>query len=338
MPDPTPDLAPAPSQSSARDLTIRGLTVEYRSGGYPIRPLDGFELDAEDGEMVLLLGPSGCGKTTLLSCLGGILTPMEGSIRIGDTTVTDLDARGWSRYRREQVGFVFQAFNLIPSLTALENVAAPLLVAGTPRRAAMRRARELLEQVDMGERLRNRPGKLSGGQQQRVAIARGLAHDPPLLLADEPTANLDYIQAEAVIRLLRELARPGRLVVIATHDDRLVPIADRVVELAQHVRDDDAGPPQTVRLAAGEVLFEQGSWGQLVYVIETGEIEILRERSDGPAQRLAVIGPGDYFGELGPLLGFPRSATARAHTDVELTAYGADDFKRTIRAEAGRVG
>ena len=153
-----------------------------------------------------------------------------------------------------------------------------------------------------------------------------------------PTCPVSSRRGCATIRLLRELARPGRLVVIATHDDRLVPIADRVVELAQHVRDDDAGPPQTARLAAGEVLFEQGSWGQLVYVIEAGEIEILRERSDGPAQRLAVIGPGDYFGELGPLLGFPRSATARAHTDVELTAYGADDFKRTIRAEAGRVG
>jgi putative ABC transport system ATP-binding protein len=318
------------------DLAIRDLTVEYRSGGYPIRPLDGFELDAKDGEMVLLLGPSGCGKTTLLSCLGGILTPTTGSIQIGDTTVTDLDARGWSRYRREQVGIVFQAFNLIPSLTALENVAAPLLVAGRPRKAAMRRAEELLEEVGMGERLRNRPGKLSGGQQQRVAIARGLAHDPPLLLADEPTANLDYIQAEAVIRLLRGLARPGRLVVIATHDDRLVPIADRVVELAQHVQA-RTGPPQALALAAGEILFEQGDRGELIYVIESGEIEILRQQLVGPGERLALLGSGDYFGELGPLLGFPRSATARAHTDVTLTAYGVDDFRRTILAGGDRV-
>jgi putative ABC transport system ATP-binding protein len=316
------------------DLRIRDLTVEYVTGGYTLRPLDGLDLDAGDGELVLLLGPSGCGKTTLLSCLGGILTPTSGSIRVGDTEVTDLDAASATRYRRDQVGIVFQAFNLIPSLTAQENVAAPLLVSGVRRATALRRAGTLLEQVGMGERLRHRPGRLSGGQQQRVAIARGLAHDPPLLLGDEPTANLDYIQAESVIRLLRDLARPGRLVVVATHDDRLVPIADRVVELAADSHG-EVGPPQELLLAGGETVFRQGSRGQLIYVIEAGEVEILRELADGGEERLAVLGPGEYFGELGPLLGFPRSATARTSGEVRLTAYGASDFKQRVLPQRG---
>jgi putative ABC transport system ATP-binding protein len=316
------------------DLRIRDLTVEYVTGGYTLRPLDGLDLDARDGELVLLLGPSGCGKTTLLSCLGGILTPTSGSIRVGGTEVTDLDAASATRYRRDQVGIVFQAFNLIPSLTAQENVAAPLLVSGVRRATALRRAGTLLEQVGMGERLRHRPGRLSGGQQQRVAIARGLAHDPPLLLGDEPTANLDYIQAESVIRLLRDLARPGRLVVVATHDDRLVPIADRVVELATDSHG-EVGPPQELLLAGGETVFRQGSRGQLIYVIEAGEVEILRELADGGEERLAVLGPGEYFGELGPLLGFPRSATARTSGEVRLTAYGASDFKQRVLPQRG---
>jgi putative ABC transport system ATP-binding protein len=311
------------------NLQIRDLTVEYDSGGYPVRPIEHFDLDAQDGQLVLLLGPSGCGKTTLLSCLGGILTPTSGTIRIGDTTVTDLDAKGWNRFRQREVGIVFQAFNLIPSLTAQENVAAPLLVSGTRRRPALQRAAELLEEVGLADRMHHRPSKLSGGQQQRVAIARGLAHDPPLLLGDEPTANLDYVQAEAVIRLMRSLARPGRLVVIATHDDRLVPIADRVVELAKDFRT-DTGPPQTVHLAAGETVFEQGSRGELIYVIEAGQVDILRELTGGGHEALATLGPGEYFGELGPLLGFPRSATARTRTDVVLTAYGSNDFKKRV--------
>lgn len=289
----------ADGATTSLDLAICDLTVEYRSGGYPIRPLDGFEMDARDGEMVLLLGPSGCGKTTLLACLGGILTPTTGSIRIGDTTLTEPGATGSVRSRREQVGIVFRSFNLISSLTALENVAAPLLVAGQPRRQAGRGAQDLLEQVGMSDHAHDRPAELSGGQQQRVAIARGLAHDPLVLVADEP-------------------------------------IADRVVELAPHVRT-DTGPPRSVALTAGETLFEQGSHGELIYVIGSGEIELLRQQLVGPATRLAIVGAGRYFGELGPLLGFPRSATARAHTDVTLTAYGVDDFRRTILGGSDRI-
>ena len=212
-------------------LRCRDLVVEYPAGGHTVRPIDGLDIDARPGEMSLLLGASGCGKTTLLSVLAGILRPARGSVRLEATEVTRLHGRALNNYRRHRVGIVFQSFNLIPSLTAAENVQVPLRAAGMGRSYARRRADELLAEVGLAERQSHRPGKLSGGQQQRVAIARALALDPPLLLADEPTAHLDHVQVDGVLRLLREIADAGRMVVVATHDERLVPLSDRAVEL-----------------------------------------------------------------------------------------------------------
>ena len=183
------------------DLSIQDLVVEYASGTDTVRPINGFNLDVSAGSLVILMGPSGCGKTTLLSCLGGILKPSSGAIKFGDVDVTSLEGHEMSNYRRETVGIVFQAFNLVPSLTALENVMVPLLAAGQPRRVARKRAGQLLARVGLEERISHRPGDLSGGQQQRVAVARAIALDPPLILADEPTAHLDFIQVEEVLRL-----------------------------------------------------------------------------------------------------------------------------------------
>ena len=177
--------------------------------GYVIKPLDGLSFTAEDGELVVLLGPSGCGKTTLLSCLAGLLTPTGGRVRFGSIVVDELQGPALAEYRRRTVGVVFQAFNLIPSLTAQGNVVVPMRLAGVPRPKAKARATELLALVGLGERAHHRPAQLSGGQQQRVAIARALVHDPPLILADEPTAHLDHIQVEGILRLLRELASPA---------------------------------------------------------------------------------------------------------------------------------
>jgi len=213
------------------DLEISDLTIEHASAGYVIRPVSGLTLRATSGSLVLLLGPSGCGKTSLLSCLGGILTPTHGRIQFGDIDVTGLTGASLTAYRRHTVGIVFQAFNLVPSMTALENVMVPLRNGGVRRAPARARAGELLDQVGLGDRSRHRPGALSGGQQQRVGIARALAFDPPLVIADEPTSHLDHVQVEGVLTLLRQLADGNRLVVIATHDQRLQPIADRVVEL-----------------------------------------------------------------------------------------------------------
>jgi putative ABC transport system ATP-binding protein len=213
------------------DLVISGLTVEFASGDEKVRPLDGLDLTVPAGEIVLLLGPSGSGKTTLLSCLAGILTPTAGSITFGVVDVSKLSGAALTRYRRSSVGIVFQAFNLVPSLSALENVMAPLLAARVRRRQALTRATALLEQVGLGDRMGHRPGALSGGQQQRVAIARALVNDPPLLLADEPTAHLDQVQVDGVVALLRTLATPERVMVVATHDPRMFSLSDRVQHL-----------------------------------------------------------------------------------------------------------
>ena len=317
------------------DLSIQDLVVEYCNGAETVRPIDGFNLDVAAGSLVILLGPSGCGKTTLLSCLGGILRPTGGAIKFGDVDVTSLDAQRLSNYRRETVGIVFQAFNLVPSLTAIENVMVPLLAAGQPRRAAHKRAGQLLSRVGLEERMTHKPGDLSGGQQQRVAVARALALDPPLVLADEPTAHLDFIQVEEVLRLIRELASGDRMVVVATHDSRILPMADRVVELVADFASTDR-PPDTVRMEAGEVLFEQGTMGDLIYVVSEGELEIVRELESGGEELLKVVTAGDYFGEIGPVFHMPRSATARARTDAVIIGYTVRMFRERLGVGGAR--
>jgi putative ABC transport system ATP-binding protein len=307
-------------------LDITQLTITYSSGGYVVQPIDRLDLRVDSGELVLLLGASGCGKTTLLSALASILRPSAGSIRLGEVEVTTLRSAQLVAYRRQRVGIVFQSFNLVPSLTAAENVQVPLRIAGVRASAARRRAAELLERVDLGERSHHRPGDLSGGQAQRVAIARALANDPSLVLADEPTAHLDYVQVEGVLRLLRDLAQPGRIVVVATHDDRLLPLADRVVELTPRV---PSAPhePELRELADGERVFSQGEQGDLVYVVETGTVEIVRHRVDGTDEVLSRLGPGTYFGEYAPLFALRRSATARADGPAVVTGYSVAEFR-----------
>ena len=301
------------------DVDVGDLTVEYSSGGYVVRPIDHLDLRVASGELALLLGASGSGKTTLLSALAAILRPTAGTIRVGDVEVTGLRGAALTGYRRHQVGVVFQTFNLVPSLSALDNVQAPLWAAGIPARRARSRAEELLDRVGLGERLGHRPGDLSGGQQQRVAIARALALGPPLVLADEPTAHLDYIQVEGVLQLLRTLAEPGRIVVVATHDERLLPLADQIVRLSPSPTA-ASRPPQRLEYRPGQVVFEQGARSDLVYTVEEGEVEIVRQRTDRGVELLALLGPGRYFGELGPLFGLQRSATARAVGHAVVTA------------------
>jgi putative ABC transport system ATP-binding protein len=206
----------------------------------------------------------------------------------------------------------------------------PLLATGASRRAASKKAGQLLARVGLEERMTHRPGDLSGGQQQRVAVARAIALDPPLILADEPTAHLDFIQVEEVLKLIRELASGDRMVVVATHDSRILPLADRVVELVPEFATTDR-PPDTVRLEAGEVLFEQGTMGDLIYVVTEGELEIIRELASGGEELLKTVTAGDYFGEIGPVFHMPRSATVRARTDAEVVGY-------TVRAFRERLG
>ena len=213
-------------------LRIEDLTIEYAQGGYALRPIERFGLVAGDGDLVLLLGPSGSGKTTLLSCLAGLLTPAAGRVHVGDTEVTALSGSALAHYRRHGVGIVFQAFNLIPSLNARENVAAPLRLARVGRREARMRADALLDRVGLGDRAHHRPAELSGGQQQRVAIARALVNRPKVLLADEPTGNLDESMRDEIVDLLEGLCKEhGLTFVMVTHDSAIARRAPRLATI-----------------------------------------------------------------------------------------------------------
>lgn len=213
-------------------VVVDDLVVEYRTDGDSVRVLDSFRLHAERGSLVALSGPSGSGKTTLLSTLSGMIPATSGRVQVDGIDVRTLNGRGLERYRRSTIGIVFQSFNLIPSLTARENVAAPLLVARVRPKVALRRADELLIEVGLAGLGHKKSTLLSGGQQQRVAVARSLVGDPMVLLADEPTANLDRVSADSVLGLLLQLRDRGRTIIVSTHDDRLLAAMDQVVTMS----------------------------------------------------------------------------------------------------------
>jgi putative ABC transport system ATP-binding protein len=213
-------------------IVCRDVAKTYGSGNAEVHALRGVDLDVYPGELTMLVGPSGCGKTTLLSVVAGILRPTSGSVSALGADLTRLS--GWRRtaFRRQNVGFVFQQFNLLPALTAAENAAVPLVIQGYSKRAALARANELLTEMGMGDRLRNLPGQLSGGQQQRVAIARALVHGPHLLVCDEPTSALDHKTGHAILELLRTIAIEGdRAVIIVTHDSRIFEFSDTLARM-----------------------------------------------------------------------------------------------------------
>ena len=208
------------------------LSKIYREGSLEVVAVREVNFSAEPGEMVAIMGPSGSGKTTLLSMLGCILRPSEGRITVCGERVDGLSESELPRVRRRYMGFIFQSFNLFAALTAAENVEMMLTLKGLERSQARRRSLELLEAVGLKERAKMLPRELSGGQKQRVSIARALAGDPPLILADEPTASLDWKNGELVIKLLRDTAKSeGRTVIIVTHDHRVDPFIDRSVKI-----------------------------------------------------------------------------------------------------------
>jgi putative ABC transport system ATP-binding protein len=220
------------NQSNRHVLEMEAVTKRFGSGEAAVVAVDGVDLTVAAGEIVLIMGPSGSGKTTLLTMAGGLLKPTAGEIRVDGLAITGLSDRELSRMRREKIGFVFQSFNLLPALSALENVLVALNLAGKKGRGALERATQLLQDFEMEGRSQFRPEQLSGGERQRVSLARALANDPSLVLADEPTANLDSRRGHEVMELLRSIAkRQGRTVVIVSHDQRIRDIADRVLWL-----------------------------------------------------------------------------------------------------------
>jgi putative ABC transport system ATP-binding protein len=213
-------------------IRVRGVVKGFGEGDARTMALKGVNFEARLGELLMIVGPSGCGKTTLLSVIAGTLECDEGEIEVFDTSLHGLNNRAITEFRKRNVGFIFQQFNLIPTLSLVENVSVPLLINGVKRRVAEEKARKLLDQLGLQGRGDERPTNLSGGQQQRVAIARALVHEPRLVICDEPTSALDKDTGAKIMELLVEVARrPDRCVLVVTHDNRVFRFADRMTEM-----------------------------------------------------------------------------------------------------------
>lgn len=225
---------PKHSESITRDIAVRcrNLIKVYGSNGNKVMALRGVDLDVQTGELLMLVGPSGCGKTTLISVIAGILDHEEGECIVYGNDFMKMRGADRTRWRGQNIGFVFQAFNLLPTLTAAENASVPLLINGVPRKEALARAEDALIKVGLKDRMRSFPRALSGGQQQRVAIARALVHSPRLIVCDEPTSALDHDTGHRVMELLKEVAvGEDRALLIVTHDQRIFEFADRIAKM-----------------------------------------------------------------------------------------------------------
>jgi putative ABC transport system ATP-binding protein len=219
---------------SGQEIAVRcrGLTKTYGIGDAKVMALRGVDLEVRLGELLMLVGPSGCGKTTLISVIAAILSQDSGSCEVLGEELQGMDQRQRTHFRGVSIGFVFQLFNLLPALSAIENVSVPLLINSVSRKDAESRASQLLTEVDLGERLHALPAELSGGQQQRVAIARALVHHPKLIVCDEPTSSLDHDTGRSVLNILRDLAKsPDRALIVVTHDPRIFEFADRIAHM-----------------------------------------------------------------------------------------------------------
>src|SRR4051812_23136657 len=217
---------------SEHAVVARGVTKEFGAGDTRTLALRGVDVQIAYGETTLLVGPSGCGKTTLISIIAGLLNPTDGEVSVLGHDLASLRGANLVNFRKRNIGFVFQQYNLLPALTAAENAAVPLVIGGEYRTKAVRTAKDLLAEVGLEPRVNVYPSQLSGGQQQRVAIARALIHQPRLMVCDEPTAALDAHSGQTVMQLLKRVAvQPGRAVVIVTHDSRVYGFGDRIVHM-----------------------------------------------------------------------------------------------------------
>jgi putative ABC transport system ATP-binding protein len=230
-------------------VRVRGVTKEFGVGDSMARALRGVDLDVPYGELLMLVGPSGCGKTTLVSIVAGTLEPTAGEVLVLGQDLVAMGNGRKVRFRRENVGFIFQSYNLLPALTAVENAAVPLLIAGWRRAHAVEAAADVLERLGLGDRLASLPTELSGGQQQRVAIARALVHEPRLLVCDEPTSALDAENGRITMELIQQIAvQPDRAVIVVTHDSRAYAFADRIASMEDGRIDTvEAGPRHAAR-------------------------------------------------------------------------------------------
>jgi ABC-type lipoprotein export system ATPase subunit len=315
-------------------IDLRQVEKTYQSAAGSFTALKAVDLQVDRGEFVAIIGKSGSGKSTLINMIAGIDRPTSGAVLVGDTAVHVLSESQMAVWRGRNLGIIFQFFQLLPTLTVIENVMLPMdFCAMYPPGQRRERALHLLKQVELAEQAHKLPSAISGGQQQRVAIARALANDPPLLIADEPTGNLDTKTASAVFQLFESLVRSGKTVVMVTHDIDLAKRVNRAVIVADGAIINEyvaqalptLSVEQLARLtrlleahsyAPGGPIIAHGDPADRFYIITSGQVEVLLHHPGGQATVVATLGAGQYFGEIGLLCGGPRIATVRAAPDT----------------------
>lgn len=244
-------MAEAIGETTDAVLTVRGVRKTFEAEQAPVRALRGVDFTMARGEFVAVMGPSGCGKSTMLNLIAGLDTVDDGEIVLAGERIHEMSDDDLARMRRRHIGIVFQFFNLLEGMTVLENVALPAMIAGTKRRAAETRARDLLDLLGLGDKTKEMPGVLSGGQRQRLAIARALANEPTMVLADEPTGALDSAGGEEILELFRRLHADGQTILMVTHDDDVAAAADRIARMRDgRMEDDGSGAAGTVSAGA----------------------------------------------------------------------------------------
>jgi putative ABC transport system ATP-binding protein len=347
-------------QQIPKTIKVSQLNHYFGEGELRKQALHQNNLEVRRGEIVIMTGPSGSGKTTLLTLVGTLRTVQEGSLKVLGNELNGATRDDVVSLRRE-MGFIFQAHNLFESLTAFQNVNMAAELQGMDRSIAKERIDYLLERLGLGHRIHYKPKSLSGGQKQRVAIARGLVHQPKLVLADEPTAALDEQSGREVVTLFQELARDeGCTIIMVTHDNRILDVADRIVNMVDgRIRSDVAvhetsviceflrqfplfADLQTSTLSevadkmmveeaqAGDVVIRQGDPGELFYLIRSGRVEVVIEEEEGRTRSVAELGDGQYFGEAALLRDEPRNATIVARTKCVFYTLGKADFKDVL--------
>jgi len=327
-------------------IHLRDISKTYKTGAGDVTVLNHINLEFNRGEFVGVIGKSGSGKSTLINMVTGIDRPTAGEVWIGDTPVHKLSEGQMAVWRGRNLGIVFQFFQLLPMLSLVENIMLPMDFCNTyPVRQRRPRAMELLEMVEMSDHAHKLPSAISGGQQQRVAIARALANDPPVLLADEPTGNLDSKTAETVFAMFKQLVERGKTIIMVTHDGSLAKRVSRTVLIADGEIVNEyvakAMPTLTydqmieatrhltaLKFAPGAQIIEQGSTGDQFFIVTQGRVEVVLRRPNANDVVVTQYGPGQYFGEIEALRGGTRKATIRAAEGqpVEVVALDRETF------------